>query len=115
MRFLVDADMPRSTVGLTESFGHEATDIRDIGMGRAKDPQIAEYAAKNQLCLITGDWGFSDIRQFPSHLYFGIAVIGLPAQATPSHLLAGVRVLLQRTDLIDHLPGRLVIIEKARV
>ncbi len=44
MHFLIDADLPRSLKSVIERYGHEATDVRDIGLGSAKDPAIAAYA-----------------------------------------------------------------------
>ena len=35
MRFLIDANMPRSTAELLRRYHHEAVDVRDIGMGGA--------------------------------------------------------------------------------
>ena len=71
VRFLIDADLPRSTKTLVEKFGHEALDVRDIGMGSAKDPVIASYAKNHQACLLTGDFGFADIRNYPPETYYG--------------------------------------------
>jgi len=65
MRFVIDADLPRDVVARLASYGHVGIDVRDIGMRRAEDPEIAAYALKNGLCLLTGDWGFSDIRIYP--------------------------------------------------
>jgi hypothetical protein len=33
MRFLVDASLPRSAAPMLRRLGHEAVDVRDIGMG----------------------------------------------------------------------------------
>ena len=41
MRFLVDANMPRSAAELLTRYNHEAVDVRDIGMGGAADSDIA--------------------------------------------------------------------------
>ena len=41
MRFLIDADLPRSANDVVSRHGHEALDVRDIGLRSAKDPQIA--------------------------------------------------------------------------
>src|SRR4051812_14547729 len=41
MRFLIDADLPRSTKLVVEAAGHDATDVRDIGLGGADDAVIA--------------------------------------------------------------------------
>ena len=62
MRFLIDADLPRSTKALLEKYSHEPIDVRDIGLRHAKDPVLARYALDHQACLITGDFGFADVR-----------------------------------------------------
>lgn len=82
MHFLVDADMPRATAGLLVGYGHVATDVRDIGMGSAKDPVIARCAKENRFCLVTGDWGFADVRVYPPTDYHGIVVVGVPDAAS---------------------------------
>ena len=53
MRFLIDEDLPRSTGDLLRQYGHEAIDVRDIGLRGSKDPEIAAYAQKNGLSLLT--------------------------------------------------------------
>ena len=42
IKFLLDADMPRSSAGVIKSCGYEVEDVRDIGMGSAKDKEIIE-------------------------------------------------------------------------
>ena len=51
MRFLVDEDLPLSTGDLLRRHGHEAYDVRKIGLRGAKDPQIAAYA-KAKVCVL---------------------------------------------------------------
>src|SRR5262249_14305712 len=115
MRFLIDADLPRDTSTLLTSYGHVAVDVRDVGLRHADDSQIAAYAKTNNLCIVTADWGFADIRAFPPQDYMGIVVIGLAAHATGAQLLEVLRVLLERPELVALLPGRLAIVEKAQV
>lgn len=43
MRFIVDEDLPRSTGSLLHQYGHEAMDVRDIGLRGTSDSVIAEY------------------------------------------------------------------------
>ena len=88
MRFLIDADLPRSTKPLLEKHGHKAVDVRDIGLRHAKDPVIARYAFDHPACLITGDFGFADIRNYPPENYHGIVVLELPLMPTPNSSLA---------------------------
>ena len=52
--------------------GHEAVDVRDIGLGAADDSVIASHARKNGLCLVTRDKDFGDIRNYPPADYSGI-------------------------------------------
>jgi hypothetical protein len=115
MRFLVDADLPRDSNALLASYGHVGIDVRDIGMRKARDHEIAAYALQNSLCIATGDWGFSDVRTYPPERYAGIVVIGVPAHATRPAILRTFALLLDRPDLVALLPGRLAIVEKNRI
>jgi len=38
MRFLIDANLPRSIVAALQRFGHDVESARDIGLGAASDP-----------------------------------------------------------------------------
>jgi len=62
VHFLIDASMPRSTAPLIRSRGHDATDVRDIGMGGAVDQDIAAYAQAQHLAILSRDFDFADIR-----------------------------------------------------
>ncbi|MBM4047772.1 MAG: hypothetical protein FJ279_21930 [Planctomycetes bacterium] len=111
MRFLVDEDLPRGTEALLRSYGHEAKDVRDIGLRGAKDHQIAAHARSTGLCLVTGDQDFSDIRNYPPESYHGIVVLKVPNWATASFILNVLESFLQRHDLLEQVPGRLAIVE----
>jgi predicted nuclease of predicted toxin-antitoxin system len=115
MRFLIDASLPRSTAPLAKNLGDDAVDVRDLGMGAAPDPDIAAYAQSQQLCLLTRDYDFADIRNYPPDQYFGLVVIELPATATVPVILNLVEALLRQRDLLALLPGRLAIVEPGRV
>ena len=47
--FLIDASLPRAVANPIRTYGHQATDVRDIGMGSASDQDIADYARQHQL------------------------------------------------------------------
>lgn len=114
MRFLIDACLPRDFTRLLESFGHTSIDARDVGMGSAGDPDIAAYARANQLCLLTEDWGFGDIRIYPPAQYHGIVVVE-SADNGIDEKLGALRNLLLRTDVVAALPGRLAIVTAERI
>lgn len=115
VRFLIDADLPRSTKTLLEKFGHEAIDVRDIGLKSAKDPVIARYAKDHQACLLTGDFGFADIRNYPPENYYGIVVLGLPRDATANFILQLIEEILRQTEVLARLPQKLAIVEAGRI
>ncbi len=115
MRFLVDEDLPRLTSDLLRRYRHEAVDVRDVGLRGAKDSQIAAYAQSESLCLVTGDLGFSDVRNYPSGDYAGLVVLRLPKTATASFTLNLLESFLQQEDLVAQMPGKLAIVEPGRV
>ena len=115
MRFLVDEDLPLSTGELLQRYGHEIQDVRNIGLRGAKDPQIAAYAKAQGLCIVTGDIGFSDIRNYPPAEYAGLVVLRVPRTATASLILGLLEKLLQQPALVVRLPGSLAIVESGRV
>jgi hypothetical protein len=46
IRFLLDANMPRSSAELMRSLGFDVEDVRDIGMMAASDRAIIQHALK---------------------------------------------------------------------
>ncbi len=50
--------MPRSSAEVIRSFGYDVEDVRDIGLGSAKDEEIIEYALKNNRIIVTRDTDF---------------------------------------------------------
>lgn len=115
MRFLVDADLPRSTVALLHRYGHEALDVRDLSLGSATDAQIARYAQQQTLCVLTGDTDFADLRAYPPSQYHGLVLLEIPAEATAATILALLERFLQQPHLMAQLPGKLAIVEPGRV
>jgi len=43
-KFLLDADMPRSSAEAIRSQGFDVEDVRDLGMRYAKDQEIMDFA-----------------------------------------------------------------------
>jgi predicted nuclease of predicted toxin-antitoxin system len=75
MRVKVDEDLPVAVGDVVRQKGHEATSVREQGMGGWKDPQLwPAVQAKGQL-LITGDKGFADIRRYPPGSHHGVVLL----------------------------------------
>jgi predicted nuclease of predicted toxin-antitoxin system len=99
---------------LLVTHGHVAVKVREIGMGQADDADIAAYARQERLCLLTEDWGFGDIRTYPPEQYHGIVVFETTDNSM-SEKLAALRNLLEREDVVEALPGRLVIVTPKKI
>jgi predicted nuclease of predicted toxin-antitoxin system len=115
MRFLIDADLPRSAEDIVRQHGYEAIDVRDIGFRSARDSRIAHYAKSNGLCLITGDYDFADIRNYPPSQYSGIVVLYLPRTATSDYINVLLNNFFKEEKLIGQLAGKLAIVEPGRI
>ena len=115
MRFLLDANMPRSAVGAVQRLGHEAVDVREIGLGGAEDKHIAAYVQQHDLVLITRDFDFSDIRNYPPAEFAGIIVLELPDDAVAATVVKIMESFLSQPQLLSQLAGRLAIVELWRV
>jgi predicted nuclease of predicted toxin-antitoxin system len=115
MRFLVDANMPRSSVALLQSLGHAAEHVRDLGLGAGPDSQIASRARSTGAVLLTRDLDFSDIRHYPPADYQGLIVMRLPDDAVARDILNVLGRFLKQTEFVAQLPGHLVILEEDRV
>jgi predicted nuclease of predicted toxin-antitoxin system len=100
---------------LVRSLGHEATDVRDIGLGAAPDDRVAAHARGHGLCLLTGDFDFADIRDYPPEDYAGFVVFVLPNNATRDTILHLVKAFFQERAVLERLPGHLAIAEPGRV
>jgi predicted nuclease of predicted toxin-antitoxin system len=115
MKFLVDENLPSPIAPLIRELGHDAIDVREIGLRGAPDSAIAAYARANKLCLITADGDFANIRNYSPREFAGIIVLDLPPRATTSMLLKLVRDFFSQSELIHDLSGRLAIVAFGRV
>jgi len=115
MQFLIDEDLPRSIANLLRRYGHETIDVRDIGLRGAKDSEIAHHAKNKKLCLVTGDFGFSDIRNYPPAQYAGLLVLNMPGDATAIFITKLLEGFIKQDKLVSELPGKLVIVEPGRI
>jgi predicted nuclease of predicted toxin-antitoxin system len=110
MYFLVDADLPRQTVGVITVCGHQALDSRDVKPPIHFDAEIAEYARVREYGLISCDKGFADTRRYPPNQYHGLVVLRLPDGAPADQKLDLVKRLLGQPAVLAKLPGRLAIV-----
>lgn len=75
-RFLLDANMPRSSAKMMRSLGLDVVDVRDIGMMASSDRAIIEYALKTKRIVVTRDMDFGELLRYPLHP--GSIILRLP-------------------------------------
>jgi predicted nuclease of predicted toxin-antitoxin system len=112
---LIDADLPCSKGEVVLRHGHKVVDVRDVGLRKADDLTIAQYAQQEGLCIVTGDTGFGDIRNYKPSEYAGIVVLSLPESANADYINQLLDGFLRQAELVEKLPNRLAIIELGRV
>jgi predicted nuclease of predicted toxin-antitoxin system len=85
--------------------GHDAEDVRDVGLRGAPDSEIAAYAQANKLCLVTADGGFANIRSYSPREYAGLIVLDLPPRATSPVILKLLHEFLPNQNLSTIFPA----------
>jgi predicted nuclease of predicted toxin-antitoxin system len=115
VRFLIDANLPRSTVALLSGLGHTVEFARDIGLAAATDVAIAAHAKSVHAALVTRDLDFADIRRYPPQDYAGIVVLRLPDDAVAREVVSVVERFVRQPVFLGALRGRLAIVEQDRV
>jgi predicted nuclease of predicted toxin-antitoxin system len=58
MTFFSDHDVYGQTIKFVRTLGHIVIRAQDVGLAKAEDSAILQYAASNNLILITRDKGF---------------------------------------------------------
>jgi predicted nuclease of predicted toxin-antitoxin system len=115
MRFLIDANLPRSIVVLVSGLGHDVEFARDIGLGAAPDREVANHAKASAAALITRDMDFADVRRYPPDEYAGLVVLRIPDSFTAAEIAHVVERFLREPGFVAQLSGRLAIVEVDRV
>lgn len=115
MRFLVDANLPRSIVALIAGLGHDVEFVRDIGLGAAPDAEVIKHAKAGRAALITRDMDFADVRRYPPAQYSGLVVLRVADSLTAVQMVRVVEQFLREPRFVAQLSGRLAILEVDRV
>lgn len=111
LKFLLDADMPRSSGRLIRSLGYDIQDVRDIGLGTAKDQEIVKYALNNNRIIITRNLGFGSTLRHPEHP--GAVIIRLPYTFTSREINDRLEDFLTSVNE-DQIKNSIVIVELTR-
>ncbi len=61
MRFLIDQCLSADFASALTAAGHDVTHLRDLGMQRAKDPDVLDLARAEQRVLVSADTDFGTL------------------------------------------------------
>lgn len=61
MHFLLDNNLSPILIELLSEFNHQATHVYDLGLSRASDKEIFQYAKENSMIIISADTDFGYI------------------------------------------------------
>ena len=115
MRFLLDANMPRSAADLLGRCGHDAVHVRDTALKDAPDERIAHFASKEQRAVVTRDLDFADVRRYAPEGSQGYLVLPVPDSWVASEIVELLERFLDMPGLVDQIPGHLVILDPRQV
>jgi len=112
MLFLIDANIPYSAKEIFPK-RYKVIHVRDINLANASDEKVIGWARSNKAVLITRDFDFANILNFPPAKYFGILVLKIPSFYSASDIK---RVLLNFIAKIDKITitKSTIIVEETR-
>lgn len=113
MRFLIDESLPRAVSRVLAAAGHDAADVRDVGLRGAPDEAIAAHAKTDARIVVSADLDFSNALRFPPGTHPGILVARLPDTPAPDAIAA--RILEAITEAETALDGAITVVELTRV
>jgi len=113
MKFLVDMALSPKTVKVLRNSEYEAIRVSELGMTKCKDSEILEYAAKNDMIVITADLDFGNILAFTGYKNPSVIIFRLK-DPSPDHVNSLLLSALPHVkDSLDK--GSIVVIEDYRI
>lgn len=112
MLFLLDANMPYSAKDLFEK-PHEAFHVRDLNIQNADDIDVIIWAKQHKAALVTRDFDFANILNFPPKSNAGIIVLKIPYFYTASDIKRVLYNFLHNIDFLS-IPKSTIIVEETR-
>ncbi len=101
MRFFLDTNIPYSALAVFEELKLESAHARDVGLSRAGDREIADYAKKKGNILLTKDLEFANAKLFPFGSHEGLIIMRLPTFFKASQFVNVLRDFLTSININD--------------
>lgn len=110
---LVDESVTRNVREWLKKQGFDTINVSETSLKGTKDPNIAEYAAKNSLTILTLDMDFAQIYHNSPKGTLGVIVIRANP-STPDNILETLNRAHTKMNLKD-IQHKLVIITKKKI
>jgi len=113
MKFLVDMALSPKTVKFLQNSDYDAVRVNELGMAKSKDKIILEYAAENDMVVITADLDFGDILAYTKYKKPSVIIFRL-RDPSPDHVNSLLLSSLPRIkDSLEK--GSIIVIEDHRI
>jgi predicted nuclease of predicted toxin-antitoxin system len=114
MRFLVDQCLSPDFAQALADAGHDAVHLRDVGMQRASDPEVLEFARTHDRVLVSAD---SDFRTLLAQTAATRPSVVIFRRATDRRPTAQARLLIANLPAIVEAldEGSVIVLEEARL
>jgi predicted nuclease of predicted toxin-antitoxin system len=111
---LLDENIPKSVKEWLKRKGFTTTSVSETNLKGARDVDIARYAQKNKLTILTMDTDFAQIyyHTLPKDTFTVIVIKAKPA--TPVNIIETLRAAQKRINL-NEIQDKLVIITQKRI
>jgi len=111
---LLDESIPKSVKEWLKRKGFTTTSVSETNLKGARDRDIAKYAQKNKMAILTMDTDFAQIyyHTLPKDTFTVIVIKAKPA--TPLNIIETLRTAQKRINLHE-IQDKLVIITKKKI
>ena len=113
MKLKLDENLGHSVQDLVEAAGHEVATVYAESLCSASDDEVIQISRREERYLVTLDLEFGNPLRYHAADFPGIAVLRLPAKASPAHLENAINTLVQA--LQPTIARHLWIVEAGRI
>lgn len=113
MRFLLDANLPYSSLAVFKDLGLDAQHVSDLGLKAADDERIMAHAAKTRQIVVTRDLDFGTLAVHLNAPTEGVVILRLPFSFTAREISAALKAFLSAVDT-RRLKNSIAIVEVGR-
>lgn len=111
-RFLVDEDLPRSVARELVAVGHDAVDLRDLGLRGSSDADVHARALETERALVTADVELANPFRYEPRT--GTVLARFPNSVPAIELSRRIALALEDIQAVD-LVGATVVVEPGRL